>query len=446
MTKRQEFENNYKIDPIKLVEDVNLSYINIVKKIGLQSLIATYVEDNFSFKPTKEFYILLVECFLESKERFPQGEKLILDEPYTIANIPLNPSIPTDKGELESFKNIVSQDTLRPAMTGVFVDEEGYLIGTDAYKIVKYRSTKYNQYQNKIINLTTYLKSKGKLIEFIDAKYPNYNDIFPQQNNYYLENQNLYAWYNYAKSVSAIRKYISNSVVNCNIELPTNEIYSLNPIILSEVLEFFISKGYEKCTIGYENKRRGILFVFDGSLALIMPMVSDELNGTSSISVEEINNLFSDRGSKISGKKVTPKKTQTEEEEPNIAYKKFEGKITDTTYIPRRDISYVKLKNGDKLYSSDIIDGVYKLNSKMADGGMMADGGKTNDDDEDVDLFENYDNIPPKVQRVLTKHSEAFEEEDYDKLSKALSDMEKIGYTFEYGLDGVAYNLRKKKR
>jgi ppGpp synthetase/RelA/SpoT-type nucleotidyltranferase len=70
---------------------------------------------------------------------------------------------------------------------------------------------------------------------------------------------------------------------------------------------------------------------------------------------------------------------------------------------------------------------------KMADGGEM----------EEVDLFEDYDNIPDDVQKVLDKHSDAFESGDSRMLKKALIDMERIGYTFEYGLDGVAYNLRK---
>ena len=440
MTRIQKFENEYKVDPFKLVEDVNLKYINIVKKIGLQSLIATYVEDNFSYKPTEDFYILLIECFLESKERFPQGQKIELDTPYIISNIPLNPSIPKDKGELESFKDIVAEDTLRPALTGVFVDEKGFLVGTDAFKLVKYQSNKYNKYPNKIINLSTYLKSKGKLIEYIDEKYPDYEVILPKKSSYVLENQNLYAWYNYAKSISAIKKYISNVVVNCQIKMPDNEIYTLSPIILSEVLEFFISKGYKKCTIEYENIRKAILFVFDGSKGLLMPMISDELNGASPISLDEINTIFSEQGSILPRKKITTPKTQKEEEEPNITYKKFEGKLSDTTYIPRRDISYVMLKNGDKLYSSDIIDGVYKLNTKMADGGMMGNGrisAYPNDDYENI--LGNFDSLETaKKFAKLNKwkyETLTFEDSKGDTIVVSKEDSFKdIDFLFSFGM------------
>jgi hypothetical protein len=70
----------------------------------------------------------------------------------------------------------------------------------------------------------------------------------------------------------------------------------------------------------------------------------------------------------------------------------------------------------------------------------MANGGKT---EEGVDLFEDYDNIPSNVQEVLDKYSDAFEDGDYRKLEKANNELNKIGYTFEYGLDGEAYDLRK---
>jgi uncharacterized protein (UPF0254 family) len=87
-----------------------------------------------------------------------------------------------------------------------------------------------------------------------------------------------------------------------------------------------------------------------------------------------------------------------------------------------------------KVFDEDGAEVDYMLEAKYEDGG---------DTDEGVDLFEDYDNIPEKVQKVLDKHSDAFENEDYKGLEKAKKDLEKIGYTFEYGLDGTAYDLRK---
>ena len=71
--------------------------------------------------------------------------------------------------------------------------------------------------------------------------------------------------------------------------------------------------------------------------------------------------------------------------------------------------------------------------------GIFAEGGET--EDEGVDLFEDYDDIPANVQKILQKYD--FEEGDYRILEKAKKDVEKVGYTFEYSLDGTAYDLRK---
>jgi len=76
--------------------------------------------------------------------------------------------------------------------------------------------------------------------------------------------------------------------------------------------------------------------------------------------------------------------------------------------------------------------------------GVYAKGGKTKKE-EGVDLFIDNDgnDIPQKVQRILDKYENAFIDGDYDELTKAHDELYKIGYTFESGLDGQAYDLRK---
>jgi hypothetical protein len=71
---------------------------------------------------------------------------------------------------------------------------------------------------------------------------------------------------------------------------------------------------------------------------------------------------------------------------------------------------------------------------KFKDGGKMEEG---------IDLFEDYDNIPNDVQEILDNYQEAFEDGDYSGLKMAHEELNKIGYTFEYYLDGQAYDLRK---
>jgi len=91
--------------------------------------------------------------------------------------------------------------------------------------------------------------------------------------------------------------------------------------------------------------------------------------------------------------------------------------------------------------STDLSDITHYLEGRMAKGGMMAKGGKMNDE-EGINLFEDYENIPPKVQKILDKYEDDFINGDYQGMTKALKELEKIGYTFEFYLDGVAYDLR----
>lgn len=59
-----------------------------------------------------------------------------------------------------------------------------------------------------------------------------------------------------------------------------------------------------------------------------------------------------------------------------------------------------------------------------------------------IDLFEDYEQAPPAVTKLMKKYEDAFEDGDYEKLAEAHEAFEKIGYTFDYYLDGVAYDLR----
>jgi len=63
-----------------------------------------------------------------------------------------------------------------------------------------------------------------------------------------------------------------------------------------------------------------------------------------------------------------------------------------------------------------------------------------------VDLFEDYENIPLKVQKILDKYAEEFGDDfggmDYKDTQNMLEEIEEVGYTFGYGLDNQPYGLR----
>jgi len=70
-------------------------------------------------------------------------------------------------------------------------------------------------------------------------------------------------------------------------------------------------------------------------------------------------------------------------------------------------------------------------------------GGSTN---SRMDLFEDYENIPPVVQNIIDKYTEKFGDDLGDMSYEDMADMHNeiyaVGYTFESYLDNVPYGLR----
>ena len=63
---------------------------------------------------------------------------------------------------------------------------------------------------------------------------------------------------------------------------------------------------------------------------------------------------------------------------------------------------------------------------------------------EEIDLFEAYETLPQDVQKCLEKWGEKLDhDQSYDNCRGFLEEVEKLGYTFDYYLDAMPYNLRK---
>ena len=77
--------------------------------------------------------------------------------------------------------------------------------------------------------------------------------------------------------------------------------------------------------------------------------------------------------------------------------------------------------------------------------GVYAKGGKIKEE-EGVDLFSDNDgnDIPPQVQKILDKYEERLiDGMDYKEFVPLHDELYEIGYTFELGLSGEPYDLRK---
>ena len=55
-----------------------------------------------------------------------------------------------------------------------------------------------------------------------------------------------------------------------------------------------------------------------------------------------------------------------------------------------------------------------------------------------IDLFEQYETLPNKVRLIIDTM-----EQSYQGLLESKRKLNEIGYSFEWGLDAVPYNLRK---
>ena len=58
----------------------------------------------------------------------------------------------------------------------------------------------------------------------------------------------------------------------------------------------------------------------------------------------------------------------------------------------------------------------------------------------ETDLFDNFEDLPKKVQDILDLSED---EQTYDNCELMLKKLKPLGYTFEYGLDAIPYNLKK---
>jgi len=100
----------------------------------------------------------------------------------------------------------------------------------------------------------------------------------------------------------------------------------------------------------------------------------------------------------------------------------------------RKDTNEVKRLNIKKRNLEYSINYIKDKFSNYAKGGGV--------DGVYIDLFEDYENIPAEVQVILDEYSESFEDGDYIGMSKAQNELEQIGYTFDFYVDGDAYGLR----
>jgi hypothetical protein len=379
-TLRNNFEKKYGIDAIKLVKEASFDAFGTLKTIGINGALKSYVEKNgYEFKIDDDFGADLIEVMAEEQERFPENQKFQFEFRTEIRELtakPINPSIPKSKGVLEDFKDIVADDDFRPRLNGVYVTENGFLVATDAHKLVKYKNDDFSQYAGKIINLEKYIGTKGAKIDFIDEKYPDYQVVIPEENPNNVKGLSTYAFYNFCKSAINIKKLQNRDIFRIEFSYG-EETYYFNPILFSELLAFALCKGFNTFDLSFSTPNRAFVLNFGKeSLGLIMPLFEKDYDflGLVPLTFEQVEEMYKGGDKVKSAPKSSTKPTQTAKEPQFEPYKKYQGKVSDSKYIPRREIKSITLVSGEVLGTNDIIDGIYRTTKKFATGGVLKTG------------------------------------------------------------------------
>lgn len=386
MSALKNFERLYKFDPFDFMKKLNAENFAIIKSRNFTQFIAENVKEQYGIEANETFFKFLVETFQEAGERFPQNQLLNYGDILMELEVnPLSPNIPKSKGIIEDFKQIVSDDDLRPAMKGVYF-EDGKMIATDGHCLITdYDNNEFTKhYDKKIIDVALYVKSKGQVVKVIDEKFPNYDAVIPKTDFTYEKTIDLYSLYNLGRSAAFYLKLlrVSNVRLRCKIK---DEEFALNPILLSDVCEYFLKKGSTSAEMKYTAANKAIVMNFGGSMGLIMPIVNREdynIATTLDYDLEKLEDFKG--GGKIKSETKPKQSTKSKETKSEIkqedrrseSYRKYTGKFQgDSEYIPRREIEKIILKSGEVLRTNDIIDGIYKAKKKFEDGGEFDGGG-----------------------------------------------------------------------
>lgn len=277
MTKREAFKSKYSQDAFDFVNKAFAPYIGgAAPKIYPEVILGDYISSNGLNYDQEDIIKEIIEVYQEAGEKFPF--KGVFEIHFaTLSPTPVNPPIPKSKGTLEDFKDIVSDEPFRTNLSGVYVDEKNALVATNAMILADYKTDEYHQYAGQIINLETYLKSKGQDLTFINAKFPDYKSIIPTEFKGSFILQNTYDYYNLAKSYLDFKKYIQSKTNGYPIFFEFGETKkAFDAILLLDVFSFALKKGWTEFTLKYnENNFSALVLDFGmGNLMLVMPLAT----------------------------------------------------------------------------------------------------------------------------------------------------------------------------
>ena len=220
----------------------------------------------------------------------------------------------------------------------------------------------------------------------------------------------------YATRLELLFYFGNSDIFNVNFNLMTDtsggtKRFSFGYHVLLDALNFAMLNNWDFFTLRYSEPNRAVLFDFGGdNVILVMPMIDrydssaeGGSTGTIPLTTEEVEEKYrlGLKQQKSSKPAKAPKKATVSAPVSSEPFKKFEGNLSDTTYIPRREIASITLRNGDVLSGNDVIDGFYRVNKKMAHGG----GIKSREVDGLQKLREELKDIQEEIEYITDDQS-----------------------------------------
>lgn len=127
---------------------------------------------------------------------------------------------------------------------------------------------------------------------------------------------------------------------------------------------------------------------------------------------------------------------------PHFMYEYEDEKVSELAiyYFDAQDkhIGHIEIDLEEKEIEVEFPTWGLEDEDKYERGGYMENGGKVY-----VDLFDERDEMPYKVEVIVDKYEDEYGEDiPYQSLLDMQRDVEKVGYTFDFGLDSIPYGLR----
>jgi len=270
------FEQKHGVSPKAIADKLS----ELAKQFGAKSSLTSFnyayeqlTGNKFPDEGTPEYREAMTDFLneinaegIKLKVPFKYVEGLTLQTPQTAA-----PKVKPVKSVTDipaSLSGVVSNDIMRPAMTGVYFDN-GSAIATDAHMLVVINNVDTSAHEGQIISPKT-----GKAI---DDRFPPYKDVIPE--NYILKTEELpidevLATANGA--VASFKNVDNKGALRLHFGGVDGAIY-VNPDKLFKAIQALKANGAKSVRLSVETPQRAVRIDADnGNMGLVMPLMVGE--------------------------------------------------------------------------------------------------------------------------------------------------------------------------